>query len=186
MTHYNNLKFQLWAGIFCCLTLCSACKRDNATIPTNEASTRARMETTATAVSTTCGTSATNHIISLAYAYQLVNNYRIASRMPGRVCQLYDQGGWVLAETFPASVIESLLSQPNVCSFRIYNGLDTDNRQHLVLVGVDQNGLDALSRNAPSTPPAAGYNANDVTTTEIIVEMGLPCPRACTGVYTGS
>jgi hypothetical protein len=184
MTCYNNLHLRL--GLFCILALCAACKRDTATMQTNEANVRARLESSTLATTTpTCGSTASNHLITLAYAYQLVDNYRIASRLPGRVCQLYDQGGWVLAETFPASVIQSLLNQPGICSFRIYNGLDTDNRQHLVLVGVDQNGLDALSRNAVVTDNRGNETATSTTTAEIIVEMGLPCPRICPGVYTG-
>jgi hypothetical protein len=134
----------------------------------------------------TCGVSSVNHFISLQYAYQLVNNYRLASRIPGRVCQLYDQGGWVLAETFPANVVQLILSQPGTCSFRVYNGLDTDKRQHLVMVGVDQYGRDVLSRNqlTNGTLPDNGIMPDDPET-DLIVEMGAPCPQACEGVYTG-
>ncbi len=128
----------------------------------------------------TCGVSSVNHFITLQYAYQLVDNYRIASRIPGRVCQLFDRGGWVLAETFPATVIQAILNQPGICSFRVYNGLDTDSRQHIVIVGVDQLGRDVLSRNQTSN----GIVPDDPET-GLIVEMGAPCPQACEGVYTG-
>jgi hypothetical protein len=128
----------------------------------------------------TCGVSNVNHFISLQYAYQLVNNYRLASRIPGRVCQLFDEGGWVLAETFPATAVQAILNQPGTCSFRVYNGLDTDKRQHLVMVAVDQYGRDVLSRNQMNN----GIMPDDPET-GLIVEMGAPCPQACEGVYTG-
>jgi hypothetical protein len=192
---YKMLKQSAVLGISAVLVCTTACKRDrmNETKDnqTEAAGLRSRAQNAKLAsdaeLPPTCGVSTVNHFITLQYAYQLVNNYRLASRIPGRVCSLYDQGGWVLAETFPAPVIQLILSQPGICSFRVYNGLDTDKRQHLVLVGVDQYGMDPLSRNsvAPGMASSSDSIMPDNPAGEIIVEMGAPCPQACDGVYTG-
>jgi hypothetical protein len=187
---YNNITIKLTLALLGCLSVGTACQRESLAEQStaNPAIAQRQLaEAMATTISTTCGGPATPHLISLAYAYQLVNNYRIASRIPGRICQLYNQGGWVLAETFPASAIQAILAQANTCSFRIYNGLDTDNRQHLVLVGADSLGRDVLFNNRPGgtrTDEETGL-ANNTPLLPIIVEMGLPCPQACTGVYVG-
>jgi hypothetical protein len=185
MLRKNFTQSTFFWGLAILLSL-AACKRNklnetnDVQAEATELRTRAENARLSADLPPTCGVSSVNHFITLQYAYQLVDNYRMASRVPGRICQLFDQGGWVLAETFPATVIQAILNQPGICSFRVYNGLDTDRRQHIVIVGVDQYGRDVLSRNQmingvmPDNPE-----------TELIVEMGAPCPQACTGVYTG-
>lgn len=154
----------------------------------NTANTAMRLVNNAVEPTTSaCGVSSTNHFISLQYARQLVNNYQIASRTPGRVCQLFDQGGWVLSETFPAAVIQAILSQPGCCRFRIYNGIDTDKRLHLVIVGVNSMGRDVL-RSTLTGPAASNTNEplpDNPDDLNLIVEMGVPCPQACDGNYNG-
>jgi hypothetical protein len=160
------------------LLLCSlfyiACKREAPSSLPARAKLTAQQSMTFPA--NACEKTLANHLISRAYATQLIENYQTASRIPGRVCQLYEQGGWVLAETFPANAVKAMLNQTGICGFRIYNGLDTDNRQHMVLVGVDEYGFDALSADR-----AAKGAASD-TSGPMIMEMGLPCPQACGGL----
>lgn len=181
--NFKQITFYCGLAMLLCL---AACKRNrlnetnDVQAEATELRARAQNARLSADLPTTCGVSSVNHFITLQYAYQLVNNYRLASRIPGRVCQLYDQGGWVLAETFPANVVQLILNQPGACSFRVYNGLDTDKRQHLVMVAVDQYGRDVLSRNM-----IASGIMPDNPETELIVEMGAPCPQACEGVYTG-
>lgn len=185
---YSNLKSYLNAGLICCLLITTSCRRE-AIADKEQAITSARTAHRGgpSALLSSCGGPADEHIISLSYAYQLVDNYRLASQIPDKICQLYDQGGWVLAETFPAGAIQAVLDQTGICGFRVYNGLDVDNRQHLVLVGVDHNGFDVLSKNhgghGRGTTETSNPNDDDPG---LIVEMGYPCPRACTGVYKGS
>lgn len=178
----SKLNAYLFASLLGCLFFITACRREGIDQQEQGTAARAAQREEMSAAPSSCGDPMDEHIISLTYARQLVNNYRLASQIPDKVCQLYDQGGWVLAETFPASAIQAILSQANICGFRIYNGIDVDNRQHLVLVGVDQNGFDALSSNVGN-----GRGTTESTDDDqgLIIEMGAPCPRACRGVYQG-
>jgi len=131
-----------------------------------------------------CGnTDMERHFISVEYAYELINNYQQAAKKSNALCSAFDDGGWVYSETFPADAIQRILNQEGCCKFRIYNGLDSDNRLHLVMTGVNESGYDILSCNAVNTSGSSD-SCGGINTLELIVEMGAPCPQACAGTYT--
>lgn len=102
------------------------------------------------------------------------------------MCNLFNRSGWVYAETFPAEVIAKIISQPGCCRFRIYNGIDDDNRLHLVMVGVTEKGADVLYCNGGTQGNGADKDSCDGTANlDLIAEMGLPCPEACGNTFVG-
>lgn len=176
---YQNLHkvfyFFALVGLACFL----GCKREVAsTHPSNAA--LAGRESIAVAVdSNTCNSGpASDHHISKATALQLINKYQNAITIPGKLCQLYSQGGYVQSETFSAAAIRELLSQSDVCAVRIYNGVGTDNRQRLILAGVNSNGFDVLGAYQQ------GLRAINIgAIPEQLYETGIPCPKVCNGSY---
>jgi hypothetical protein len=127
------------------------------------------------------------HFITMDYAFELVNNYQAASKK-GEISSKFDKGGWILAESFPAEVIQKVINQPGCCKFRIYNGLDKDNRQHMIIVGVNEFGADILSYNGRKRLGQSlmrSDSAVNLDNLEVVVEMGSPCPMSCPGVYVG-
>ena len=85
-----------------------------------------------------------NHSISLERALQLTDNYArskdiILSGKYGDQKELLPD-----YETFNLQSIDSLMCQDETVGFRIYLGLDENNKIRLVLAGVDANGIDLL------------------------------------------
>jgi hypothetical protein len=118
------------------------------------------------------------HFISLQYAYQLIHKFQETSKTPGALCDIMGENGWVYFESFPAEAISRILTQRGCCKFRVYNGLGEDNRLHFVMVGVNEYGFDYLKCNERSESNDSCKNINDLP---LIVEMGAPCPEACSG-----
>jgi hypothetical protein len=176
---YQNLQkvfcFFVLVGLACCL----GCKREVAAVSAEGTVLSKAVDVPGVNIDDYCNSPAAQHSISLDTALQLIRNYQNAIRIPGKLCQLYDRAAHIVkAETFPATIIKAILNQPNVCALRIYNGLGTDNMQHLVIVGVNSNGYDVISANqAAMNVSAAGPTAG------LICEMGTPCPYVCNGVY---
>lgn len=123
------------------------------------------------------------HFITQGYAYEMIRNYQTAVRRGG-LCEGFGESGWVFSETFPAAAIQMLLDQRGCCNFRIYNGLDKDNRLHMIMVGVNDKGADILYCNGGGNHLGSDscYNATELN---LIVEMGAPCPEACSGSFVG-
>ncbi len=88
--------------------------------------------------------------ISYNDAAQLTQNYRDA-QTPG--------SNYVKGEYFSKASLESVLDQSECVGIRIYYGLDENNVQRLVIVGVDA-------------------NENDLVT-GVILEHGIMCPPIC-------
>lgn len=91
-----------------------------------------------------------SHEISLQDAANLTANYR---------SQFASGATYVKGEFFGKSSIQSLLNQDDCVGLRIYYGLDIDNIQKLVIVGVLANEDDIIDGN--------------------ILEFGSPCPPIC-------
>jgi hypothetical protein len=180
---YQRLKksicFVLLLGLACCIS----CKRDVAALPAEGTVLTKAIDMSRVSLEDYCNSPAAQHSISLDTALQLIKNYQNAIKIPGKLCQLYRQAAHIVkAETFPATIIQAILNQPNVCALRIYNGLGSDNMQHLVIVGVNSNGYDVIS--ASQEPNQAAMNAGAAgATAGLICEMGTPCPYVCNGVF---
>lgn len=89
-----------------------------------------------------------NHAISLEQAVAMTNLYR--SSIPE---------GMPLSEAFEIESVNTLLSQPECTSLRIYYGKKTDGTIHAILVGVNKNGKDM--------------------TEGLLLEEGNRCPPFC-------
>lgn len=85
-----------------------------------------------------------NHVISLEKALQLTDNY--ARSKDVLLSGKYGDQKELLPdyETFNLQSIDSLMCQDETVGFRIYLGLDENNKIRLVLAGVDANGMDLL------------------------------------------
>ena len=185
MQNLNQLKPAfIAAALLLTMAVFTSCKRDEvASNPYQTQNNASQRQETNAPLTNTCGnTNLQEHYISLTYAYQLVRNYQQASRQRGEICNIFDTGSWVLSESFPAEVIQAILNQPGCCRFRVYNGLDTDNRQHFVIVGVNESGSDVLFCNSSPTTTSSIDCAN-ISNLGLIVEMGNPCPQSCSGSY---
>ncbi len=118
------------------------------------------------------------HFITLEYANQLISKFQQTSRIPGALCEVMGENGWIYFETFPVEAISRLLAQRGCCKYRVYNGLGEDNRLRFVMVGVNEYGFDYLKCTNTRESNDSCKNINDLP---LIVEMGAPCPEACTG-----
>ena len=90
-----------------------------------------------------------NHEISLNEAAELTQRFR--DNLP-----VIDN---TIAEYFGKSALEDLLSQQDCIGIRVYYGIDSDMKKHLVIVGVNEEGNDL-------------YNG-------ALMELGKPCPPIC-------
>lgn len=159
-----------------------ACKRENGFFENSSTTGSNNLTKLNQPVSVCRNENVDRHFISIQYAFDLINNYQAAAREPGKLCELFSEGGWVFSETFPQEAIRRVLDQQGCCKFRIYNGLDKDNRLHLVMTGVNEFGSDILycTKNGGSRD-----SCNNINNLNLIVEMGAPCPEACTGALVG-
>ncbi len=75
-----------------------------------------------------------NHVVSLAFASKLTDNYQKTSG-PGDIVAGY----------FGRNIYDKILSQKNCIGIRVYNARNEDGSPTFVLVGVDGNGKDIVS-----------------------------------------
>lgn len=177
MKRYQHFFLLLFLGSYLALS----CRREDVYYQGPYSNDKTAPSLSARSLATGCNNpNIEQHFISIEYAYELVDNYHRAVR-EGRLCETLNEKNWLFTETFPAEAIQKLLEQPGCCKFRIYNGLDKENRVHFVMVGVSARGGDVLYCSDP--------NANRDSCKEgdlpVIVEMGAPCPEACSGNYVG-
>jgi hypothetical protein len=90
-----------------------------------------------------------NHEISLNDAADLTQRFR--DNLP-----VIDN---TIAEYFSKSALENLLNQQNCVGIRVYYGIDSDMKKHLVIVGVNSDGNDL-------------YEGD-------LMELGRECPPYC-------
>jgi len=183
MKTINQLKTAFIAGISL-LSVFTSCKKGEAYSNPYQPESSAGLQQTNTAMPGCGNDNLQKHFISIDYGYKLIDNYRKAAEKEGGINAIYNAGGWVLAETFPAEAVQRILSQKGCCKVRIYNGIDSDNRQHLVMVGVNEYGVDVFYCNGHGA--ASEDSCINIDQLGLIVEMGSPCPESCGGVYTGS
>ncbi len=96
-----------------------------------------------------------NHAISLEQAITMASLYR--SAIPE---------GMPVSETFDATSVNALLSQPGCTALRIYYGKKMDGTVHAILIGVNENGKDITGgivleegqRCPPDCPPDSNLN----------------------------
>ena len=104
-----------------------------------------------------------NHSISLKKAIDLTTKYRNDKEKavaPGYENMLS------LSETFDRAAIDFLLSQKECVKFRVYFGLDAEEKMHVIMVGGDEGDNDIL----PDDPNVESG---------MIVECGVQCPPLC-------
>lgn len=89
-----------------------------------------------------------NHFISIEEASELTKRYRNHSGPDA-----------VIAELFDNTSLLNIINQPLCVSIRIYFGLDVNNQNCLIIVGVDVNGNDLVNG--------------------LILEHGVCCPTIC-------
>ncbi len=90
---------------------------------------------------------AINHLIPINEALDMIQNFannREAMLDPS----MRGNDTMPLYETFNLQAIHDLICQPTAIGFRIYPGLDTNQKVRFVLVGVDGDGQDILQRHA--------------------------------------
>ncbi|HEX6332845.1 MAG TPA: hypothetical protein VFZ78_01385 [Flavisolibacter sp.] len=106
-----------------------------------------------------------SHYITLREAATMTTNY-----LEKREAILDDQyqGRDILAkhETFDATTVRTILDQDGCAGFRVYFGMDTDSKVHVILVGVNEANEDMLpaDMDAPNTQ---------------IAEKAMRCPVIC-------
>lgn len=164
--------------IFATALVVVSCKRED-TYPVNEKYAGKLSAASQSLSATGCkNEDVERHFISLQYAYQLIRKFQETSKTPGALCDIMGENGWVYFESFPAEAISRILAQKGCCKFRVYNGLGEDNRLHFVMIGVNEYGFDYLKCNENRESNDSCKNINDLP---LIVEMGAPCPEACSG-----
>ena len=89
-----------------------------------------------------------DHFISLDDAVEMTTNFRNSDLFRER------RGGF-----FGADAINSILSQPEIVGIRYYYGLNNEDEQTLILVGVKEDGTDH-------------YEGE-------LAEVSVPCPDFC-------
>jgi len=90
-----------------------------------------------------------NHEISLNEAAEMTQRFR--DNLP-----VID---YTIAEYFGKSALEDLLNQQDCIGIRVYYGIDSDMKKHLVIVGVNDEGNDL-------------YEGN-------LMELSINCPPIC-------
>jgi hypothetical protein len=90
-----------------------------------------------------------NHEISLNEAAELTQRFR--DNLP-----VIDN---TIAEYFGKSALEDVLSQQDCVGIRVYYGIDSEMKKHLVIVGVNSDGNDLYEG--------------------ALMEMTIPCPPVC-------
>ncbi len=89
-----------------------------------------------------------DHNISLEYARQLTKNFREEEGVGTTISGLFDK-----------DTVLSVLNQPGCIAMRYYHGISEEEKNVIVIVGVDEHGYDMLDG--------------------IIIEKAFPCPPFC-------
>lgn len=95
-----------------------------------------------------------------------------------------------ICETFNRADIDAVLAQRDCVAIRIYYGMDTSNKVHAIIVGVNSNDQDIVPSTGSATSAAAttgiqggggseGVNQLMEDDGGIILEMGRRCPTDC-------
>lgn len=87
-----------------------------------------------------------DHFVSADSAVIWVRNFRNQYRAILSGKYENDTAFLPLSETFNLKIIDSIIVEPSTIGFRIYPGIKSDNKVHLILAGVDYNGVDAIQR----------------------------------------
>ena len=104
-----------------------------------------------------------NNIINLTTARSLIKRYRDNLAL---IATPEFNESLKYSETFDASAIQAILSQPGCVEFRAYYGMKENNSICSIFVGVDAEDNDILN--------SLSGNGED-----IIVEFGKDCPPLC-------
>lgn len=123
------------------------------------------------------------HYISVDEGVKLTQNFsrNKASILSGK----YKDDTAFLAdyETFNLKAIDSLLCQQQAIGFRIYSGLDENNKMRFVIVGVDNDGKDILQQNSEGKsgaflkqPLSGTAKAAGASGKELVLESGQRHP----------
>lgn len=164
------VQFPALAGIAVCgLLLLYGCRESSGKIPVNEQ--RAR-----------------EHIISSTQGHMYIQSFRQANTELSRLLKdsafLAKQFQLPVAESFNRDAIAALLNADSADGVRIYLGRDAAGAIRLVLVPIDKNGQDILTK---LVPDSAGAPAKDTTGPQPririeasqMVEIGQRCPTMC-------
>lgn len=127
-----------------------------------------------------------SHIIPLSAAKQMIEKYN-AER--NSILEPQYKGKEVLAicETFNRTDIDAVLAQRDCVAIRIYYGMDTSNKVHAIIVGVNSSDQDIVPSSGGNTavPSSMGGSGsegvNQVLEEDggIILEMARRCPTDC-------
>jgi hypothetical protein len=129
-----------------------------------------------------------SHIIPLSTAQQMIAKYNLERN---NILEPAYKGQDVLAicETFDRADIDAVLAQRDCVAIRIYYGMDTSNKVHAIIVGVNSNDQDIVPSTGSSTAAAATTGISPSGGSEgvnqlleedgIILEMARRCPTDC-------
>lgn len=111
--------------------------------------------------------STVDHLITLSQAIDLTTAYRANAES---LLKSNYQGMATLSnsETFNREIFDDLLAQEGCQGIRIYSGMDTNSKVHVVIVAVTASNEDILDV-APTS------SQRD----PIIIENGIRCPEEC-------
>lgn len=109
-----------------------------------------------------------NHVITTDQAHTMATRYQanIDSLRNGQLAAV--NGMLPHHETFNLKAIDTLLCQPNTVGLRVYLAMDANRQMRFVLVGVDPQGHDVISRRIDRLP--------DVATGELAIDAGQRWP----------
>jgi hypothetical protein len=100
-----------------------------------------------------------NNFITLSEAQDMTTRYR--NSIDDMLTSAYE-GSLLNCETFDASAIQDLLDQSGCEKFRVYFGMDEDNKVRAIMVGVGADNEDILNGSS-----------------SLIVDNGTRCPDFC-------
>ena len=118
-----------------------------------------------------------NHFISLEKAKEMI---ALHNRRKAQVLreEYKEKNLLPVSETFDRSAFDRLLSIPGCTAVRIYYGMDDDNRQHAILVAVNENNEDILPKG--NQPRAFDISISETSIMDpVIIEEGRTCPPYC-------
>ena len=109
-----------------------------------------------------------SNFITLTIAKQVTLSYR-QNKETILATTYQNQNILALSETFSRTDIELLLNQSGCMGIRIYPGMDTSDKVHAILVGVNENDEDMI------VPDNQLLSEDD----GLILERGVRCPEDC-------
>ena len=101
-----------------------------------------------------------NHFIPLDSALVWTKNFQ--SQYANILSGAYkgDTAVLPITETYNLKIIDSIIANPETIGLRVYLGMKSDNKVHLILAGVNANGSDPIQQ-------ALGNNLSDTTQPQI-------------------